>query len=133
MYITIGVFLRKRAECDAWCSRRVWDHSTMLSSCSNSAQAQALMSEMQRVGVQPNLVTYNTLIQKHNRDGQAELAQQVLEEMIANGVAPDVVTYSSIIDGLTRNQKHRSAFCCLHAMPNQELTCRKLIPARQLG
>ena len=78
----------------------VYHYSAMLSHAADSAQADELLDQMSEAGVQPNVVTYNTLINKHQGNGQLDRARALLDSMAASGVRPDVVTYSSLIDGL---------------------------------
>jgi pentatricopeptide repeat protein len=49
---------------------------------------------MQSQGLQPNVTTYNTLINKANY----EQGILLLKEMQSQGLQPDVITYSSLID-----------------------------------
>lgn len=78
----------------------VYHYSAMLSHATDSQQADELLDQMSEAGVQPNVVTYNTLINKHQENGQHDRARALLDSMAATGVRPDVVTYSSLIDGL---------------------------------
>jgi len=87
----------------------VYHYSAMLSHAADSEQAEELLDQMSEAGVQPNIVTYNTLINKHQETGQLDRASALLSSMAASGVRPDVVTYSSLIDGLSRSLRHRQA------------------------
>ena len=95
--------LQRRGQAD------VYHYSAMLSHAADSEQADLLLEQMAEAGVRPNVVTYNTLINKHQESGQLHRANALLEGMRASGVRPDVVTYSSLIDGLSRSLRHRQA------------------------
>ena len=70
----------------------VYHYSAMLSHAEDSAEADHLLEQMAEAGVQPNIVTYNTLINKHQESGQLDRANALLEGMRASGVRPDVFT-----------------------------------------
>merc|ERR1719482_66673 len=48
---------------------------------------------------QPNLATFNALIDVHARNGAVEKAGQLFKDMCMLGVAPDLITYSTVIKG----------------------------------
>ena len=57
----------------------VYHYSAMLSHVANSEQADSLLMQMAEAGVRPNIVTYNTLISKHQASGQLDRANALLE------------------------------------------------------
>jgi len=67
----------------------------MLKHCDTSAKQRSMMEEMAAAGVQPNVVTYNTLATKLMFEGNVEEARAVVEtEMPAAGVEPNDRTHS---------------------------------------
>jgi pentatricopeptide repeat protein len=73
----------------------VYHYSAMLSHAADSAQADSLLEQMAEAGVRPNIVTYNTLINKHQDSGQFDRANALLHSMRASGHRPDVLAFSS--------------------------------------
>jgi len=57
----------------------VYHYSAMLSHVANSEQADSLLMQMAEAGVRPNIVTYNTLISKHQASGQLDRANALFE------------------------------------------------------
>nr|CAD1841520.1 unnamed protein product [Ananas comosus var. bracteatus] len=71
------------------------------------AKAVKFSDRMERVGIKPNIITYNSLIKGsvvHSfcQSGRMEEAKNIVTEMISKGCLPDVVTYSAVIDGFCR-------------------------------
>lgn len=60
-----------------------------------------LLADMESRGVEPDVVTYNSLINVLRWGGQREKALAIVEDMNAKGaeggVRPDVITYNSAI------------------------------------
>jgi pentatricopeptide repeat protein len=56
-----------------------------------------LFEEMQRRGVQPNVITWNAAISACAKGAQWERAVELFEEMQRRGVQPDVITWSAAI------------------------------------
>ena len=56
------------------------------------------MQRMKADGVEPNTVTYSTLIFALGKGGQLARAFDVLDDMEAAGCTPNVVTYASLIE-----------------------------------
>ncbi|BAT75745.1 hypothetical protein VIGAN_01366000 [Vigna angularis var. angularis] len=53
--------------------------------------------EMESVGVQPNLVVYNTLLEAMGKAGKPGFARGLFEEMIESGVVPNEKTLTAVI------------------------------------
>jgi pentatricopeptide repeat protein len=69
-------------------------------------RATIVFNEMREHGVEPNVVTYSTVIVVLYRVGKMNDAVEKFNQMIDQGVAPDVCTYSCLIQG----------FCTLGAL-----------------
>jgi pentatricopeptide repeat protein len=72
-------------------------------------RANQLVGEMRANGVEPNTVTFNTLIHGYVRLGDNESASRVHEEMVKAGVGVDMVTYNALILGLCNEGKVKKA------------------------
>ena len=55
------------------------------------------------MGINLDIVTYNTLLRHAVRDGNPEKASKLLQQMEALNIQPDVVTFTIIIDGMFRD------------------------------
>lgn len=58
------------------------------------------MREMERGGVSPTVVTYNTLIDACCKRRKVKEAMVLLREMAARGVVANLISYNSVINGL---------------------------------
>lgn len=63
-------------------------------------RARQILAEMMRIGVPPNLITYNILLKGYCMQLQIDQARELLKEMVGDaGIQPDVVSYNILIDG----------------------------------
>ncbi|KAL6649438.1 hypothetical protein ACP70R_013662 [Stipagrostis hirtigluma subsp. patula] len=72
----------------------------LLSGWKSAEDAEAFFSEMRELGVEPDLVTYNSLIDCHCKNRGVDKAYKLLDEMREKDISPDVITYTSLIGGL---------------------------------
>merc|ERR1712166_162274 len=73
----------------------VFHWNLMQKLCDTSAEQRSMMEEMAAAGVQPDVITYNTLVSQLTFEGNIEEARAVVEtEMPAAGVEPDDRTHS---------------------------------------
>lgn len=63
-----------------------------------------LLREMDNMKVQPDEVTYNTLVQGRCRAGKVEEARQILDEMNRRGIKPDHISYNTLICGYSKKE-----------------------------
>ncbi|KAD7479036.1 hypothetical protein E3N88_02172 [Mikania micrantha] len=56
-----------------------------------------VLQEMKSLGVKPNLVVFNTLLEAMGKAGKPGLARSLFEEMVAAGVSPDAKTLTSLV------------------------------------
>ncbi|KAF8707281.1 hypothetical protein HU200_030290 [Digitaria exilis] len=61
-------------------------------------------AEMLQLGIEPSIVTYNTLLDSFLKEGREDKAAMVLKEMETQGIGclPNDVTYNVVISWLTR-------------------------------
>uniref|UniRef100_A0A1D1Z6R6 Putative pentatricopeptide repeat-containing protein At1g02420 n=1 Tax=Anthurium amnicola TaxID=1678845 RepID=A0A1D1Z6R6_9ARAE len=72
----------------------------LLSGWKSSEDAQGFFEEMKELGVKPDLVCYNCLVDVYCKNREMEKAFEVVEKMRNGEIYPDVFTYTSIIGGL---------------------------------
>ena len=68
-----------------------------------------LFAEMQQKGLQPDLITYSTVISACGNGGDAERALQLFVEMQQKGLQPDVITYTAVISACGKGLLAKSA------------------------
>ncbi|EEE57958.1 hypothetical protein OsJ_08692 [Oryza sativa Japonica Group] len=66
------------------------------------AAAESVLVDAIRLGLPPDVVTYNTLLAAHCRAAGLEAGLVVMGRMREAGVEPDAVTYNSLIAGAAR-------------------------------
>ena len=71
-------------------------------------------------GHEPNVVTYNTLIDGLCKEGKIDKAVDILHDMISKGHEPNVVTYNILINGLCKKGEIDKAVDILHDMISKE-------------
>ncbi|XP_073271970.1 putative pentatricopeptide repeat-containing protein At1g02420 [Primulina huaijiensis] len=72
----------------------------LLSGWKSPDEAEAFFVEMREMGVQPDVVSYNCLVDVYCKGREVEKARKVMKEMRENGVDLDVITHTSLIGGL---------------------------------
>lgn len=72
----------------------------LLSGWKTPEDAEGFFMEMRDMGVTPDVVTYNSLVDVYCKGREIEKAYKVLDEMRDRDLKPDVITYTCIIGGL---------------------------------
>ncbi|XLS47708.1 hypothetical protein HN51_022066, partial [Arachis hypogaea] len=62
-------------------------------------KAEAVIIDDVRLGVLPDVVTYNTLIDAYCRLDCVDTGYSILNRMKEAGIPPDVISYNSLISG----------------------------------
>ncbi|KAF0901237.1 hypothetical protein E2562_038802 [Oryza meyeriana var. granulata] len=62
-------------------------------------EAIAILKKMRRDGVEPNVVTYNTLMDYLCKSGRSMEAREVFDSMVKRGHKPTIATYSTLLHG----------------------------------
>ena len=63
-----------------------------------------ILQDMRKHHVDPNIVTYSTIIKGHCTAGEIKVAFQVLKEMKQDTrLKPDEIMYNSLLDGCAKN------------------------------
>ncbi|KAG0473386.1 hypothetical protein HPP92_014739 [Vanilla planifolia] len=72
----------------------------LLAGWKSTEEAEGFFNEMTELGVKPDLVSYNCLVEVYCKNREMVKAYKVLDEMRKKELSPDVFTYTSIIGGL---------------------------------
>ncbi|KAF3451620.1 hypothetical protein FNV43_RR07715 [Rhamnella rubrinervis] len=89
------------------CKRTVLSLNALLSACINSKKydkVDGLFKELpKKLSIEPDLVSYNTVIKAFCEMGSLDLAVSVLDEMEKKGLEPDLVSFNTLLNGLYGN------------------------------
>ncbi|KAK7269579.1 hypothetical protein RIF29_22311 [Crotalaria pallida] len=114
----------------------------LLSGWKSVEDAEGFFSEMREMGVKPDVVTYNSLVDVYCKGREIEKAYKMLDEMREQDLSPDVITYTSIIGGLgligqpdkARDiLKEMKEFGCYPDVPAYNAVIRNFCIAKRLG
>ncbi|GMH24598.1 hypothetical protein Nepgr_026441 [Nepenthes gracilis] len=72
----------------------------LLSGWKSSEEADGFFQEMVEMGLKPDIVSYNSLIDVYCKNREMDKVYKVLDEMHEQGILPDVITCTSLIGGL---------------------------------
>lgn len=61
-----------------------------------------MLGKMKTSGIQPDAVSYNTVLGVLSNAGMFEEAVKLMKEMSSKGFSYDVITYSSIVEAVGR-------------------------------
>lgn len=85
------------------CQRTVKSFNALLAACLDSKKfgyVEKLFQELpQKLGVEANVVSYNTVIKALSEMGSMDSALSVFDTMEKKGLEPSVVTFNTLIDG----------------------------------
>ncbi|MQL78539.1 hypothetical protein Taro_010972 [Colocasia esculenta] len=86
--------------------KTVYAYSALISAYARSglsAEALKLFESMKAIGLKPNSVTYNTVIDACGKGGEdLHRTTEIFREMLMSGVRPDKVTFNSLLAGCSR-------------------------------
>ncbi|PHU03470.1 putative pentatricopeptide repeat-containing protein [Capsicum chinense] len=74
--------------------------NVLLSGWKSCEDAEGFFKEMKELGVEPDVVSFNCLVDVYCKGREMEKAYRVVEEMRGKDIDPDVITYTSLIGGL---------------------------------
>ncbi|KAG9459863.1 hypothetical protein H6P81_004371 [Aristolochia fimbriata] len=72
----------------------------LLSGWKSAEEAEAFFSEMLTLGIKPDIVSYNCLVDVYCKNREMKKAYELVEKMKEEEIYPDIFTYTSIIGGL---------------------------------
>jgi len=71
--------------------------------CGHMHRVPTLLHDMQQQGIEPNVITYSTILKGHCQAGDVELGFEVLDRMKRETqLKPDEIMYNSLLDGCAR-------------------------------
>merc|ERR1719408_791968 len=80
-------------------------------------RADELFREMQENSVEPDIITYSTIVKGYCQSGDVDKAFEVLEQMKREGnYAPDEILYNSLLDGCAKQHRVDEALRLLEDM-----------------
>mmetsp|Transcript_108344 Transcript_108344/g.288304 ORF Transcript_108344/g.288304 Transcript_108344/m.288304 type:complete len:713 (-) Transcript_108344:88-2226(-) len=86
-------------------------YNTLIDACSRCGEISrtpALLNEMLKQGIEPNLVTYSAVLKGYCQDNQLEKARELLDTMKqSRHVRPDEQTYNTLLDGCARQNLYK--------------------------
>ncbi|XP_031486324.1 pentatricopeptide repeat-containing protein At1g55890, mitochondrial-like [Nymphaea colorata] len=95
------------------CERTVKSMNAVLTACAdtkNFATVKTLFHELpEKLGVTPDIYSYNILALAFCEMGSLDLAFSLLEEMKKNGVSPNTVTFNTLLNGFYRSNQRSEA------------------------
>ncbi|KAG6493162.1 hypothetical protein ZIOFF_048139 [Zingiber officinale] len=72
----------------------------LLSGWKSTEEAEGFFREMAELGVKPDLVSYNCMVDVYCKNRDVEKAYKTIDKMREEEIYPDVITYTSLIGGL---------------------------------
>ena len=95
-------------------------YNTMLDACAKCCtmhRAEQVLKAMRAASVQPDKITYSTIIKGHCMEGDVDKALAMLKEMRTDKTTePDEITYNSFLDGCARQHRVDEALAALDEM-----------------
>lgn len=117
-------------------------YNALLHGCYKAKDIEAVntaLGDMRRLKLQPNVVTFSTVISAHAVAGDVDKVLSVLEEMRAVGLRPNQLTFTSVITAYGQQGKVSSAMEIfeqarkLYGEPDQELYTSAIVAAIRGG
>merc|ERR1719162_720971 len=85
--------------------------------CCTMDRASALLEDMRESSVEPDIITFSTIVKGYCLEGDVDRAFKVLEGMKGDDkLAPDEIMYNSILDGCAKQHRVDDALCLLEEM-----------------
>jgi pentatricopeptide repeat protein len=95
-------------------------YNTMLDACAKCctmSRAEQILRAMRATSVQPDIISYSTIVKGYCLEGDIDKALVVLKEMRADKTTePDEITYNSFLDGCAKQHRVEEAFAALDEM-----------------
>lgn len=86
----------------------VTTYNTLFDTCARSGNMKQrlpeLLEEMAQLRIEPNLITYSTIVKGHCQENRLDQAFELVEDMKrAKGLHPDEITFNTLLDGCARH------------------------------
>ncbi|XP_009602451.1 pentatricopeptide repeat-containing protein At3g13150-like [Nicotiana tomentosiformis] len=98
---------------DLDCERTVMSFNALLGACVNSKKYDKIREIFRefpgKLAIEPDVVSYNTVIKAFSEMGSPHSAVLLIEEMEKNGIDPDVITFNTLLDAFYKNNKFSEA------------------------
>merc|ERR550532_576334 len=95
-------------------------YNTMLDACAKCcamSHASELLDDMKSCSIEPDIITYSTIVKGYCLEGDVDRAFHVLEEMKSDEkFVPDEIMYNSILDGCAKQHRVDDALRILEEM-----------------
>merc|ERR1719316_493581 len=95
-------------------------YNTLLDACAKCnvmCRAPELLEDMRKANVEPDLITYSTLVKGYCSEGSVQKGFRVLEDMKADGkFQADDIMYNSLLDGCAKQHRVDDALKILEEM-----------------
>merc|ERR1719248_491886 len=79
----------------------------MIDACARNShmhRVPTLLEDMEKQGIEPNVITYSTILKGHCQAGDVEMGFKVLQKMREETkLMPDEIMYNSLLDGCARS------------------------------
>lgn len=85
-------------------------------------ECDALLKNMERVGIRRCVITYSLAISRAGKWKQVELAEKYFKQMISEGIQPDVQAYNSLINAYAKRGDTDKAMSILTAMESAKVS-----------
>merc|ERR1719145_143564 len=82
-------------------------YNTLIDACARNCQmvrVPKFLDEMSKLKVEPNVITYSTILKGYCQENRLEKAFQLLDEMkLTKDFRPDEIAYNTLLDGCARH------------------------------
>ncbi|KAK8517363.1 hypothetical protein V6N12_032555 [Hibiscus sabdariffa] len=107
LYGRSGMFEHAYKVFDEMPNRGLMSFNALMGACVNAKKfdkVDGFFKELpQKLSIEPNLVSYNTVINAFCEMGSLDSARLMLDEMEKKGVQPDVITFNTLLHGFCKN------------------------------
>src|SRR5690606_27023502 len=80
-----------------------------------------IVDMMEKNGIQPNKITYSTLINNFAKNGRTKRAIKYLDEMKERQIQPDIIVYTALIHWLCEKKEIKTALQIFERMKEDEI------------
>ncbi|ESR62397.1 hypothetical protein CICLE_v10015628mg [Citrus x clementina] len=107
------------------CEQTVLSFNALLGACVNSkkfGEVDGLFKDLpHKLGIEPDLVSYNTIIKAFVYKGSLDSANTLLYEMEKKGIRPDLITFNTLLLGFYSNGRFADAEKIWETMVNMNV------------
>jgi len=100
--------------------RNLITHNTLLDACARACimkRASQFLEDMEVSGIEPDIITYSTLVKGYCMEGNVDRAFRIVADMKRKDkLAPDEIMYNSILDGCAKQHRVDDALNLLEEM-----------------